>query len=96
MGRKEQISSGKAKMFRGGFPKALISLMAANQPFRGLVRFHWLNRVSFRCFRNFCPSADLAAGSSQSDRIIIISSDSENGKLLSTGKNRQGSRSIAE
>src|ERR1700733_85550 len=73
--------------FRKGSLKSLISLMASNQPFRGIVSFQGPSRrfVSFRRFRTF-GRAGLATAPFQVQPAHHLAGSSEKEKLLSVGK----------
>jgi hypothetical protein len=58
--KEEQISSGETEAFRQGARKPLISLMAPNQSFRGIMSFQELSRRFVSLFSHFLPGADLA------------------------------------
>jgi hypothetical protein len=57
--------------FRKGSLKSLISLMAPNQPFRGIVSFQGLSRRFVSLFSHFLSSADLATAHFQVQLLIL-------------------------
>jgi hypothetical protein len=71
------------KTFRKRTPKSLISLMAANQPFRGIVSFQTLSRRFISPFLQPCRQAPVSPAPLKSDQLIIAGY-SEKGKKLST------------